>query len=119
MGDRSLKPNGTRARGGTLSCCEYRRDSAATFTGSTSACGGLALSENEQEREVLDGFVGSAKARGAEGHTKGALTQTLFVDNFHCFSLLATATTVLLTSGVCCDTGVQAPKECRSSLGLP
>ena len=42
MGDRSLKPNGTRARGGTLSCCEYRRDSAATFTGSTFACGGLA-----------------------------------------------------------------------------
>ena len=58
-------------------------------------------------------------ARGAEGHTKGALTQALVVDNFHCFSLLATAATVLLTSWVCCDTGVQAPKENRSSLGLP
>ena len=40
MGDRSLKPNGTRARGGTLSCCEYRRDSAATFTGSTKRAAG-------------------------------------------------------------------------------
>ena len=26
---------------------------------------------------------------------------------------------IRLTSGVCCDTGVQAPKERRSSLGLP
>ena len=57
MGDRSLKPNGTRARGGTLSCCEYRRDSAATFTGSTLACGGLASAGPCQQIFVVIGDV--------------------------------------------------------------
>ena len=57
MGDRGLKPNGTRARGGTLSCCEYRRDSAATFTGSTFACGGLASAGPCQQIFVVVGGV--------------------------------------------------------------
>ena len=42
--------------------------------------------------------------------------QTRFVDDFSAF---CTTTTIRLTSWVCCDTGVQAPKENRSSLGLP
>ena len=43
------------------------------------------LSENEQEREVLDGFVGSATAEGADGHAGSAFTQTRFVDDFSAF----------------------------------
>ena len=74
------------------------------------------LSENEQEREVLDGFVGSATAGGADGHAGSALLQTRFADDF---SPICTTTTIRLTGWVCCDTGVQAPKENRSSLGLP
>mgnify|MGYP006313188465 CR=1 FL=1 len=75
-----------------------------------------AISENEQEREVLDGFVGSATAEGADGHAGSALLQTRFADDF---SAICTTTTIRLTGWVCCDTGVQAPKENRSSLGLP
>ena len=74
------------------------------------------LSENEQERDVLDGFVGSATAEGADGHAGSALLQTRFADDF---STVCTTTTIRLTGWVCCDTGVQAPKENRSSLGLP
>ena len=66
------------SRDADLVCCSFLR--SAIETDKT-----VNLSENEQEREVPVAFVGSAKARGAEGHTKGALTQALVVDNFHCF----------------------------------
>ena len=45
------------------------------------------LSEIEQEREVLDRFVGSATAEDADGHAGSAFAQTQFVDDCHCFSI--------------------------------
>ena len=55
-------------------------------------------------------------AKGADGHAGSALLQTRFADDF---SPICTTITIRLTGWVCCDTGVQAPKENRSSLGLP
>ena len=48
--------------------------------------------------------------------TRDQLSCKQFADDF---SPICTTTTIRLTGWVCCDTGVQAPKENRSSLELP